>query len=63
MKQNKTCPRCKENFTGTGALSRIDNKTEICSQCGTDEAMADFFQNALVVKEDAEDSIAPGLQD
>ncbi len=63
MTKEKKCPKCNKDFTGTGALSRRDNKTEICSQCGIDEAMADFFQNALVVKEDAEDSIAPGLQD
>jgi hypothetical protein len=27
-----------------GAISRKDNKTEICSQCGEDEAMEDFFR-------------------
>jgi len=26
-----------------GALSRLDNKTEICSACGTDEAMEDYM--------------------
>lgn len=28
-----------------GALSRKDNKTEICSSCGIDEALADFFKS------------------
>jgi hypothetical protein len=28
-----------------GAISRKDNKTEICSACGTAEALADFFSN------------------
>lgn len=40
------CPRCggaipNEATPGAypGALSRYDNKTEICSACGVDEAM------------------------
>ena len=28
-----------------GAISRKDNTTEICSACGTAEALADFFSN------------------
>lgn len=39
-----TCPRCKLNKfkQGRGALSRIDNLTEICSPCGTDEALIEM---------------------
>jgi transposase-like protein len=40
------CPRCKKNELNPvevrNALSRRDNKTYICSDCGTDEAMFDF---------------------
>lgn len=36
------CPRCSQNFSGHPAISRRDNKTEICSNCGTSEAMCDF---------------------
>lgn len=58
MQQNEEivpCPRCGINFyTPYGvtyrdgmplppALSREDNKTYICSPCGTDEALEDFF--------------------
>lgn len=34
------CPRCGENLPLgiPGALSRGDNKTEVCSQCGMIEA-------------------------
>lgn len=39
------CPACKEEFTGHPAISRLDNKTEICSKCGTMEALKDFFKN------------------
>jgi hypothetical protein len=40
------CPRCRlDNLPlgYPGALSRADNKTEICSACGTDEAMVNFI--------------------
>jgi hypothetical protein len=36
------CPRCDGLFEGYPALSRRDNKTKICSVCGSDEAMFDF---------------------
>lgn len=44
------CPRCgggvpNDAMQGKypGALSRTDNMTEICSACGTAEAMEDFY--------------------
>lgn len=44
------CPRCGEGIPNNyqrgqypGAVSRWDNVTEICSQCGVDEAMLQFF--------------------
>ena len=51
MKQaeNHVCPRCgggvpNDSTPGAypGALSRFDNETEICSACGTEEAMILF---------------------
>jgi hypothetical protein len=46
----KTCPKCsgwipnnKTPGAYAGAISRRDNKTEICSACGTMEALEDFF--------------------
>jgi hypothetical protein len=46
------CPSCDgfipNNETPgaySGAISRKDNSTEICSACGTKEALADFFSN------------------
>lgn len=45
-----TCPRClggipnnEQRGAYIGALSRADNKTEICSECGTEEAMLDYM--------------------
>ena len=42
------CPRCKSPFESyTTALSRRDNKTKICSGCGTAEAMFDLMVNLI----------------
>lgn len=49
------CPRCggfipNDAMPGAypGALSRTDNKTEVCSDCGTDEALEQFFGDGLM---------------
>ena len=34
------CPRCGQDYTGHPALSRADNETLICPDCGTREALA-----------------------
>ena len=36
------CPRCGKTYTEFPAISRRDNKTKICSACGTEEALFDF---------------------
>lgn len=45
------CPRCGGYIPGNkrpgshpGAVSRVDNKTEICSTCGVLEAVSAFIQ-------------------
>lgn len=40
--QEKICPKCGNRIQGHPALSRADNKTEICSNCGTLEALEVF---------------------
>lgn len=52
------CPRCGGSIPNNenpgaypGALSRVDNKTEICSNCGTLEAIDDYALG-FVTKED-----------
>lgn len=37
----KKCQRCGREFERLLALSRKDNKTMICNQCGTEEALDD----------------------
>ena len=43
----KFCPRCGGYYTDFPALSRVDNKTSICSPCGTEEAIQDFTGEPL----------------
>jgi len=51
MNNLKVCPKCSgyipNNVTPgayPGALSRVDNKTEICSECGILEAIDDYVK-------------------
>lgn len=51
MNNLKVCPKCSgyipNNVTPgayPGALSRVDNKTEICSECGVLEAIDDYVK-------------------
>ena len=41
---SKICPKCHKLYKGFPAISRRDNKTEICSQCGQIEALEDFWK-------------------
>jgi hypothetical protein len=49
------CPRCEGAIPNAGwpgmfpgAISRYDNRTEICSDCGLEEAVAEWQGEALV---------------
>ena len=45
------CPECKERklfigeFEGLNAVSRKDNETYICSDCGEREGLADYYKD------------------
>ena len=44
MRENKiirisVCPRCGQSYREHPALSRLDNETLICPDCGTREAL------------------------
>ena len=41
--KEKVCPRCHKKYKEYPALSRRDNKTHICPDCGTAEAFEDYF--------------------
>lgn len=38
------CPKCKGDIIGYPAVSRLDNKTKICSTCGNIEAIEIFIK-------------------
>lgn len=40
----RICPKCHKKYRGYPAISRRDNKTEICSMCGQIEALEDFWK-------------------
>lgn len=52
----KKCPICHKRYRGYSAISRRDNKTEICNNCGVEEAMQDYlnrkqgFIRAIIAK-------------
>lgn len=37
--EEKICPNCRQAYTARPALSRKDNKTLICPDCGIREAL------------------------
>ncbi len=37
--KSAVCPRCGQTYRGVPALSRKDNETLICPDCGTREAL------------------------
>jgi hypothetical protein len=37
--KDKICPLCHRTYSEAPALSRTDNKTLICSECGTRQAL------------------------
>jgi len=46
-KKSNKCPRCKGIMSKYPAISRRDNKTKICSRCGTEEVLFDFVIQQL----------------
>jgi len=53
MTGNKTwtCPKCGKVTADFPAISRKDNRTKICSACGTAEALSGFVTSLDVAKE------------
>lgn len=42
--KRRKCPKCGKYYVGYPALSREDNKTEICSRCGVLEALIIYIK-------------------
>ena len=50
--RSAVCPLCGRHYTDHPALSRIDNETLICPECGTRQALA-----SIGVDEEEQDEI------
>jgi hydrogenase maturation factor HypF (carbamoyltransferase family) len=46
MTHSSICPRCHKPYRDRPALSRLDNETLICPDCGAREALAYIGVNA-----------------
>ena len=46
-KSYRMCPRCGRPYSDYPAISRYDNKTEICPDCGVEEAMINYTGGTL----------------
>lgn len=44
---NNVCPSCNQEYSERPALSRVDNMTKICPECGMKEAIEVFNQYLL----------------
>ncbi len=55
IQPRRTCPRCDREYVDCPALSRRDNATDICPDCGVEEAMIDagFVQSGLTLADAA----------
>lgn len=51
----RKCPRCGNIYSDYPALSRVDNKTEICPDCGIREALDDYKKAIRSIKKKEED--------
>lgn len=43
--KRRKCPKCGKYYVGYPALSRENNKTEICQRCGVEEAVRVFLKS------------------
>lgn len=50
-KKRHICPNCNRVYYDEPALSRKDNKTEICSDCGIREALTAAGYDPLIQEE------------
>lgn len=54
--KKRVCPRCGQAYRGRPAVSRADNETPLCPDCGTREAL-----ESIGVDEKEQDSILAAI--
>lgn len=55
-REKHICPRCGQVYCGRPALSRADNKTQLCPDCGTRQAL-----ESIGVDEKEQDAILASI--
>lgn len=48
----RVCPICNREYEGVPALSRTDNETLICPECGTAQALDDALRGSDMPEEE-----------
>lgn len=48
----QVCPICNREYDGVPALSRTDNETLICPECGTAQALDDALRGSDMPEEE-----------
>lgn len=46
-KELRICPKCGREYSERPALSRVDNKTDICPDCGIKEALEAYAKAGI----------------
>ena len=50
----RRCPKCGKDYDARPALSRADNQTEICPECGMQEAIDAAIKAGMLAKQERE---------
>ena len=58
----RICPKCGKYYSEYPAISREDNKREICPDCGFHEAIIAWFKNDKHLQRQLFDAIEKDLQ-
>lgn len=58
----RICPKCKNKYNNQPAISRADNKTELCSLCGTVEALVNCLFPKVELKPNEQHEIEKDLR-
>ena len=58
----RICPKCGKNYSEHPAISREDNETEICPNCGLHEAIIARFKSDKVLQRQLFDAIEMELE-
>lgn len=51
------CPICGEEYSEPPAISRLDNKTAICSSCGIRQSLEPLVKGGVVSEEEVEELV------